>query len=131
MRHARSPPALRSCGFTPARELLLHCASRFECLRETPCDAGQIDRAAAGEYVDGRVPSLRPGVDRNMAFGDDDHAADPPGRKLVEHRLHYSRPRCASRLDERSAHEIHAIEAVACAVVKVENDLMADGDGAK
>ena len=43
-----------------------------------------IQRAAAGEDIHGREPVLRPGVNRNVRFRNDDNAADAMRAEVVK-----------------------------------------------
>ena len=57
----------------------------------------------AGEYVDGRVAALRPGVNGQVRLGDDDYPADSMRRETVEGLLDHRRSDRIGGTEHRSA----------------------------
>lgn len=70
----------------------------LETLRHVIVRAPRVDFGAAGVNVDGSKIVFRPGVDREVRFGDDDDAGDAVRVEGVEHDVHDVRARMLGRV---------------------------------
>ena len=85
-------------GETPRVSSRVLHAGRLVHLPQRTEDRLHVDVLAAGEVVDGGIAQLGPGVDGQMALGQDGHAGDAVGGELVDHRLHHGgRPASTAR----------------------------------
>ena len=81
---------------------------------------------AAREHIDRREAELGPGVDGDVAFGEDDHAARPVGQEAREPRVDDMRAAVTRRLLERSAEPFEVVESRGRDTVEVEEDVGSD-----
>jgi hypothetical protein len=98
-------------------------AGRPQLLDEIVGGRLRLEDIAAGEHVDGGVAILRPGVDGEVRFGNDDDAADAERIELVEHHVHDGRLRALGRLDHGRLHGLEAVERLRVAVEQLEQQV--------
>ncbi len=103
-------PAFGVFGRHTPREVPDVDAFGFERLPQHADDRLHVDVRAAGEEVGGHVAVLRPGVEREVALGDDRDTGDAVGRELVHEDVDERDPARGGRRPQRFLRPLHGVE---------------------
>lgn len=87
---------------------------------------GAIEHVAAGEHVDRGIAVLRPGMDRQVRFGDHHHAGDADRAELVERRGDDGGVGLAGGLEHAFLDPLDIVEALVDAVEQLDDQLLAE-----